>query len=160
MPRTVFDIGLPCALLGLWSVNRVNSVHEAWLICSPIPIGRDTVEGCAGETGRGDTLLKGTSVAVVGRASGCWDVDEARCLHGNNQLHIRLNHDCFFANCLSYWGVDMSMTVGDRSTARAACHARTSCLSMSESEAVPAPDHDESSDEVFCSWTTIYQRSL
>jgi hypothetical protein len=124
-PRIVFDasVGLPCALLELGSVNRVDGdrLGEATDIYTPIPLGRGTVEGCTEETpaGRGDTLV----VVVVGRASGCrlGDVDrddsEARfCLRGNAQLNIRLNHDCFIADCSSSLGVGMAMRVGGQTS--------------------------------------------
>jgi len=54
------------------------------MICLPIPVGPGTT-GCAGETGRGDALVEGTSVVVVvGRVSG-----DARSLRGDEQ-HV--NH--------------------------------------------------------------------
>ena len=71
--------------------------HEARLICSPILV-RGTVEGCAEETGRGDTLVGETlevgSLDCGFGASRCPDVDEARCLRGNNHPHIRCFFDC------------------------------------------------------------------
>jgi hypothetical protein len=65
-PRIVFNVGLPCALLELGSVNRVDGDRYTRPIYSPIPLGRGTVEGCTGETGRGDTLGTSESVVVVG----------------------------------------------------------------------------------------------
>jgi hypothetical protein len=45
-------------------------------------MGRGTVEGCAGETGRGDTIVEGTLVVVA--VVGVRDVDEAaRCLRAS-----------------------------------------------------------------------------
>lgn len=68
-----------------------------------------TVEGCVEDTGRGDTLVEGTlAVVMVGCASGCRDVDEARGLRRNIQLH--LNH-CFDADGSPFWGLGMAMRV-------------------------------------------------
>ena len=130
-PRIVFDVGLPCALLSVTGLIAINTREKRPIYSPSIPMGRGTVEGCAGETGRGDTLMdsEGTSVVAVlpvGRASGasgCRDVDEDRCLRGKTQLHFRLNH-CFIAGCVP-WGVDMAMRL--EGSPHAACHARTSC---------------------------------
>ena len=117
-PCIVFNVGLPCTLLELWPVNRVDGdrYSEAWPIYSPTTLECGTVK-YSGGIRRGDTLVEGRSVVmvVVGRAcaSGCRDVDEASCSHGDSDTPQQKNH-CI-VNCSSC-GVDFTRGVQGKST--------------------------------------------
>lgn len=94
-------------------------------------MGRGTVESCAEETGRGDTIVVEGTLVVVSKgstkdcASRSRDVDVARCFR---QLHICLNH-FFVAGCSPSWGLSMAVIVGSSlpRTNQFSCHDACQC---------------------------------